>query len=44
LAHLLPSLGEPEAGPAGQVAQARLSELLIRKFPVGGQAAAPGGA
>jgi DNA-binding CsgD family transcriptional regulator len=29
LAPLLPALGEPEAGPAGQVAQARLFELLF---------------
>jgi predicted ATPase len=29
LARLLPSLGEPEAGPAGQAAQARLFELLL---------------
>jgi DNA-binding CsgD family transcriptional regulator len=29
LAPLLPTLGEPEAGPAGQVAQARLFELLF---------------
>jgi AAA ATPase domain len=29
LARLLPTLGEPEAGPAGQVAQARLFELLL---------------
>jgi DNA-binding CsgD family transcriptional regulator/tetratricopeptide (TPR) repeat protein len=29
LARLLPALGEPEAGPAGQVAQARLFELLL---------------
>jgi DNA-binding CsgD family transcriptional regulator len=29
LARLLPALGEPEAGPAGQVAQARLFELLF---------------
>jgi DNA-binding CsgD family transcriptional regulator/tetratricopeptide (TPR) repeat protein len=30
LARLLPSLGEPEVGPAGQAAQARLFELLLR--------------
>jgi DNA-binding CsgD family transcriptional regulator/tetratricopeptide (TPR) repeat protein len=29
LARLLPSLGEPEAGPAGSAAQARLFELLL---------------
>ena len=29
LARLLPSLGEPEPGPAGQAAQARLFELLL---------------
>jgi DNA-binding CsgD family transcriptional regulator/tetratricopeptide (TPR) repeat protein len=29
LARLLPALGEPEAGPAGQAAQARLFELLL---------------
>jgi hypothetical protein len=29
LARLLPALGEPEAGPAGQVAQVRLFELLL---------------
>jgi predicted ATPase len=29
LARLLPSLGEPEAGPPGQAAQARLFELLL---------------
>jgi DNA-binding CsgD family transcriptional regulator/tetratricopeptide (TPR) repeat protein len=29
LARLLPSLGEPEAGPTGQAAQARLFELLL---------------
>jgi DNA-binding CsgD family transcriptional regulator/tetratricopeptide (TPR) repeat protein len=29
LARLLPALGEPEGGPAGQVAQARLFELLL---------------
>jgi DNA-binding CsgD family transcriptional regulator len=29
LAHLLPSLGEPASGPAGQAAQARLFELLL---------------
>jgi predicted ATPase len=30
LAPLLPALGEPELGPAGQVAQTRLFELLFR--------------
>jgi DNA-binding CsgD family transcriptional regulator/tetratricopeptide (TPR) repeat protein len=30
LARLLPGLGEPEVGPAGQAAQARLFELLLR--------------
>jgi DNA-binding CsgD family transcriptional regulator/tetratricopeptide (TPR) repeat protein len=29
LARLLPALGEPEAGPAGQATQARLFELLL---------------
>jgi tetratricopeptide (TPR) repeat protein len=29
LARLLPALGEPEVGPAGQVAQARLFELVL---------------
>jgi predicted ATPase len=29
LARLVPALGEPEAGPAGQVAQVRLFELLL---------------
>jgi DNA-binding CsgD family transcriptional regulator len=29
LGHLLPSLGEPEVGPAGPAAQARLFELLL---------------
>jgi DNA-binding CsgD family transcriptional regulator/tetratricopeptide (TPR) repeat protein len=29
LAHLLPSLGQPSSGPAGQAAQARLFELLL---------------
>jgi predicted ATPase len=29
LARLLPALGEPEGGPAGQVAQARLFELVL---------------
>jgi DNA-binding CsgD family transcriptional regulator/tetratricopeptide (TPR) repeat protein len=29
LARLLPALGEPEAGPTGQAAQARLFELLL---------------
>jgi DNA-binding CsgD family transcriptional regulator/tetratricopeptide (TPR) repeat protein len=32
LARLLPALGAPEAGPAGQAAQARLFELLLGLF------------